>query len=274
MTRINPSRAAFLNPAILALSRFLIDALERRLEPIRTARTAVALMLAGSNANSLVIRKACTHLLKAQVDNSGWSDPEESAWAIGAIRGLGEEEKVLTRSATEWLHAVRHPDGGWGLHPRDKARIKTTALISALVPDVIMEKDTQWLAQEWRKDFSSPVRLSYKAGFFLLAISNGSEDNLITQTINHLADDQNEDGGFGPWKGHPMGSDPWSTGVVLWGLSKWIENIDIKVIEKAINWLKKTQLPNGYWPYHYLDDGTSMALIGAISALKALAGKN
>jgi len=264
----------FLIGAIEVISSFMAEAQERKLEPIRTGRAAVSLLLAGSNANSPLIIKACTHLLDAQVDNRGWSDPEETAWAIKAIRGLGDEEKALTQRATEWLHTVRHPDGGWGLHPRDKARIRITALISELVPDVITEKDTQWLAQEWQNDFSGSVRLSYKAGFFLLAISNKPEDDLIARTIDHLVDDQNEDGGFGPWKGHPIGSDPWSTGVVLWGLSKWIENVDIKVIEKAISWLKKTQLPNGYWPYHYLDDGTSMALIGAVATLKALAGKN
>jgi len=264
----------FLTRAIKAISSFIADAQERKLEPIRTARVVVSLLLAGSDADSLVIRNACTNLLDAQVDNNGWSDPEETAWAIQAIRGLGEEKKALTQNAIEWLHAVRHPDGGWGLHPRDQARIRITALISALVPDVITEKDTQWLAHEWQKDFSGPVRLSYKAGFFLLAISNRPEDDLIVGTISQLANDQSEDGGFGPWKDHPIGSDPWSTGVVLWGLSKWIDNVDKEVIEKAIDWLKKTQLPNGYWPYHYLDDGTSMALIGAVAALKALAGNN
>jgi len=95
----------------------------------------------------------------------------------------------------------------------------------------------------------------------------------VFRTIEHLAKDQNEDGGFGPWKEHPIGSDPWSTGVVLWGLSRWIENVDPVVIEKALDWLRKTQLPSGYWPYHYLDDGTSLALIGAVSAMKALATK-
>ena len=40
--------------------------------------------------------------------------------------------------------------------------------------------------------------------------------------------------------------------------------------DKALDWLERTQLPSGYWPYHYLDEGTSYALIGAVSALKAL----
>lgn len=264
----------FISSSTKALLIFISQLLSRKGELGRVAQIVTALSLAGINVKSDLIQRAAGYVKDMKYPDGGWSDPEETAWAIGAIRGLGDEKKVLTQSAIEWLHAVRHQDGGWGLHPRDKARIRITALISELVPDVITEKDTQWLAQEWQNDFSGSVRLSYKAGFFLLAISNMPEDDLIARTIDHLFDDQNEDGGFGPWKGHPIGSDPWSTGVVLWGLSKWVEKVDKKVIEKAIDWLRKSQLPNGYWPYHYLDDGTSMALIGAVAALKALAGKH
>ena len=97
------------------------------------------------------------------------------------------------------------------------------------------------------------------------------EDELVARTITHLAEDQNDDGGFAPWKDHPIGSEAWSTGVVLWGLSRWGELVDRTVLEKALEWLQRTQLPSGYWPYHYLDEGTSLALIGAVSAMKALA---
>jgi hypothetical protein len=139
------------------------------------------------------------------------------------------------------------------------------------VPSVIKPDDITWLANEWQRDYEGHVRLSYKAGFFLLAMREGYANNLVGQTVEHLAKDQNEDGGFGPWRNHPIGSDPWSTGVVLWGLSRWIRIVDKAVINKAISWLEKTQLPSGYWPYHYLDDGTSLALIGAVAAMKALA---
>jgi hypothetical protein len=138
------------------------------------------------------------------------------------------------------------------------------------VPEVVKETDLGWVTTEWQRDFESPVRLSYKAGFFLLAMAQKQKNDLVVQTIFHLAQDQNSDGGFAPWRGHPIGSDPWSTGVVLWGLSKWIDHIDAMVIEKALAWLRNTQLPSGYWPYHYLDDGTSLALIGSVAALKSL----
>lgn len=145
------------------------------------------------------------------------------------------------------------------------------AIVIALVPDVATEADWGWLRNEWKRDLEKPVKLSYKGGFYLLAENADGPTSLIDSTIHFLKNDQNEDGGFGPWKNHPIGSDPWSTGIVLWGLSKWIDKIDPTVIKRALEWLARTQLPSGYWPYHYLDEGTSYALIGAVSAMKALA---
>jgi hypothetical protein len=126
--------------------------------------------------------------------------------------------------------------------------------------------------REWERDLDSPIKLSYKGAFYLLseATENCHNIDLPIDTLGHLEQDQNDDGGFGPWKNHPIGSDPWSTGVVLWGLSKWIDKVNPDVVERALRWLEKTQLPSGYWPYHYLDEGTSYALIGAASAIKAL----
>ena len=124
---------------------------------------------------------------------------------------------------------------------------------------------------------NAATKLTYKGGFYLLACEahrTTSAEALAIDTCIYLSCEQNDDGGFGPWKNHPIGSDPWSTGIVLWGLSKWINRVDPTVIERALHWLEVTQLPSGYWPYHYLDEGTSYALIGAVSAMRALASRN
>ncbi|MEI7451423.1 MAG: hypothetical protein WCJ75_17580, partial [Desulfomonile sp.] len=209
--------------------------------------------------------------LQKQRPDGGWSDPEETAWAASAILFVHGNSDPRSQEATKWLNNVRLPTGGWGRHPRDQARIPITALISSLVPAAFKSEDITWLKNEWARDFLGPVRLSYKASFYLLAMPQGQENELVEQTIAHLAQDQNSDGGFAPWKNHPMGSEAWSTGVVLWGLSRWRDNVDHKVLERALDWLQKTQLPSGYWPYHYLDEGASLALIGAVAAMKALA---
>lgn len=259
--------------AICALASFLSDANTRSLESVRLGRACSALLIAGCNQESSLCRSVMEQILKKQNSDGGWSDPEETAWATSLI---GRDEKkygTAYKSALRWIACARKPTGAWGRNPRDQAKMPVTSLICFLTPEVIEDRDLDWLTSEWKRDLEAVVQLSYKAGFFLIGMAQRKGSDLISRTVSHLVEDQNDDGGFGPWKGHPIGSDPWSTGVVLWGLSKWIDHVDAKVIEKALDWLRKTQLPSGYWPYHYLDDGTSLALIGAVSAMKALAGK-
>lgn len=262
----------FVSSTVLYLRDFQFLALEKSLEGIRIARSVASLSLAGKSNLGISLQDTANYLLAKQQNDGGWADPEETAWACAVLEGATKKHDSSVQAAMKWLDSTRKSTGGWGQHERDKARIKTTALVAALVPDVVTPQDIDWLINEWQRDFSSPVRLSYKAGFFLLAVPEGRVDNLVDQTIAHLAEDQNDDGGFAPWRNHPIGSDPWSTGIVLWGLSRWVNRVDRSVIEKALAWLERTQLPNGYWAYHYLDDGTSIALIGAVSAMKALAG--
>ena len=253
------------------LTTFVNDALSRPLETIRIVRAANALLLVGVISSEKLIQPAIDFFLQKKRTDGGWSDPEETAWAASCISLVRGQEDPVVQSAIQWLHSVRLQSGGWGRHPRDQARIPITALISTLVPAGFKSEDLNWLQNEWARDFSGPVKLSYKAGFYLLAMPQDQEDELVARTITHLAEDQNDDGGFAPWKDHPIGSEAWSTGVVLWGLSRWGELVDRTVLEKALEWLQRTQLPSGYWPYHYLDEGTSLALIGAVSAMKALA---
>ncbi|MFH1410192.1 MAG: prenyltransferase/squalene oxidase repeat-containing protein, partial [Patescibacteria group bacterium] len=243
-----------------------------RLEIDRLARVLCTLVMAGCSLQSLVFQGIIDYIFSAAQSDGGWADPEETAWVAGFIYKLKGEKDPAVSKAIQWLKSNRLNGGGWGKHSRDRARIPTTALVLTLVPEAGSDEDYMWVAQEWAKDLSGSVQLSYKAGFYLLVAGHASIHgnlDLIDRTIRHLIDDQNDDGGFGPWKNHPIGSDPWSTGVVLWGLSKWIDRVDPAVIERALHWLEVTQLPTGYWPYHYLDEGTSYALIGAVSAMRA-----
>jgi len=257
--------------AIVSLSHFLTVFLDRPFEIVRLARILVALLEAGCSIKTPIFLDAINHIVQGQYKDGGWSDPEETAFALAAIGRIEGYHGPKVRAAERWLASNRKPGGGWGRHPRDQARITTTALISVLAPSAFITEDRTFLINNWKRDFLGSVRLSYKAGFFLLAMAHDHRKELVTETIAYLAQDQNPDGGFAPWQGHPICSDAWSTGVVLWGLSRWIGMVDKAVIQKAISWLERTQLPSGYWPYHYLDDGTSLALIGAVSVMKALA---
>ena len=266
------NQQAILTKAVKALIEFANIALERKQEPIRIARTVFSLLKAGCSSDISTFQIFADYLMQCQCLDGGWSGPDETVWALSVIRLVKGDNHPRLHSALDWLHSTRKASGGWGYNSRDKARIPTTALVAVMEPNILGTKDHNWLFNEWQKDFTSPVRLSYKAGFFLLSMTFGKACELVRRTITHLTEDQNDDGGFAPWRGHPIGSDPWSTGVVLWGLSRWGDSVDLDVFKRALEWLEKTQLPSGYWPYHYLDDGTSLALIGAVSAMKALAG--
>jgi hypothetical protein len=258
-----------------ALRGFVGHSLDRSLEPLRLARVMTAMLFVATAPNVRLLGKSAEYLRGAQLSDGGWSDPEETAWASAVISEMAGGNNEAVVRANGWLNSIRHPGGGWGRHPRDMARIPTTALVLTLLPVVALPGDIAWVRNEWRRDLSGTVKLSYKGAFYLLseAVGEHADGALLANTVNHLEQDQNDDGGFGPWKDHPIGSDPWSTGVVLWGLSKWIDKVNPEVIEKALRWLEKTQLPSGYWPYHYLDEGTSYALIGAAAAIKALENK-
>lgn len=246
------------------------------LEPIRVARSGWAVIHAGTNSGAHFWGIVENSIKTSQFSDGGWSDAEETAWAASVILHLRGKDDPLVLTAIQWLKSNCLYCGGWGKHTRDRARIPTTALVLTLLPEAGKDVDYKWVAQEWAKDLAGSVQLSYKAGFYLLVAGHASiqgDSGLIDRTIRHLIDDQNDDGGFAPWKNHPIGSDPWSTGVVLWGLSKWIDRVEPAVIERALHWLEVTQLPSGYWPYHYLDEGTSYALIGAVSAMRAMASR-
>jgi hypothetical protein len=255
------------------LENFISRALKGEIEPLRLARVVATMLWVETIPNVCLLNKSSEFLRNTQLPDGGWSDPEETGWSLAALSKIDTGQKEAIQKGINWLNSDRHIGGGWGRHPRDQVRILTTALVLTLVPSVVVNADRKWVRQAWEKDLNSPVRLSYKGGFYLLTVKNENEeqiDPLVLSTIAYLADDQNEDGGFGPWRDHPIGSDPWSTGVVLWGLSKWIDNVDPIVIEKALAWLERTQLPSGYWPYHFLDEGTSYALIGAVAASRAM----
>lgn len=259
--------------AFNGLSNFVAIGIERNLESARIFRAFFSLFETRLTISNVPLMFTHYHRLIGQQPDGGCSDPEETAWIISVLSELLEEDNEAANKAKYWLDHVRHPGGGWGRHPRDQVRIPTTALVIALVPEVATDADRKWVRQAWERDLNSPVHLSYKGGFYLLTVENQSKkeiDPLVLRTIEYLAEDQNDNGGFGPWRNHPIGSDPWSTGVVLWGLSKWIDQVNPEVIEKALAWLEKTQLPSGYWPYHFLDEGTSYALIGAVAASRAL----
>lgn len=209
--------------------------------------------------------------------DGGWSDVEESMWAITSLdllNGWSNNPPTWRNESVAWLNSQKSQEGAWGRSTRDMARIPVTGMLLSLLPEFADVRSLDWLENAWRYDLEAPVNLTYKGALFLSAFAKAKSYpkniNLITKTIDYLANEQNSDGGFSPWKSHPIGSEPWSTGIVLIGLTSFPELTPRDTLERALQWLALNQLPNGLWPCHYIEEGSAYCYWGAVEALKVL----
>ena len=260
--------------AASAIARHMAAVLASGIEPGRLAAMGQSILTAGCSARSPLLGRTVSEAIsKEQHQDGGWSDVEESLWCLGYLKSCPGVHRGPIEAGLTWVTSQRGPEGGLGKTSRDRARIPLTGLACALCPEVVGERDLDWLWRAWEADLNGPTQLTYKAGFFLLGCAHPlchAAPGFVLKTINYLRDEQNGGGGFGPWKDHPCGSDPWSTGVVLWGLSCVPTLAPRDVLQRAVEWLEQDQLPNGLWPYHPIDEGSSLALIGLSKALPLL----
>ncbi len=132
----------------------------------------------------------------------------------------------------------------------------------------------RWLENEWKKEFSINPKLTYKSAFTLMISKKNNyqfiDNNLFNNTIDWLASQQNEDYGWGPCKGQPIGSTPLYTGIAITGLLQYPERVNQNVIANGLNWIEKKQLENGLWPDHYIEEGSIWSLYALIEGYKLL----
>lgn len=274
LTSISQNLSSMMFKTVTGLALFIQDALSSKLEPCRLARAGYALFAGGCSVNaSFPGRVLAKYLISCQRTDGGWTDTEETLWSLGYLAALGERYDKEIVNGKKWLASVQLPCGAWGKSGRDQPHIPITALAATIAPEIVGNAGLEWLEQQWEADLSNSTQLTYKGAFFLLAHAHSQapgDNDLINRTINYLISEQEKDGGFSPWKGHPARSDTWSTGAALWGLSKVRDLVSRRIIERALSWRQSKQLANGLWPYHYLDDGAAMALIGISSVLPIL----
>ena len=256
------------------LVRVLRKLLGSNLETLKIARIGTCLLFTGGGQKNSITFQCKNSICNTQQEDGGWADVEESIWSLVFLKHLNHDNFESINRGNKWLNNQRNKNGGWGRTNRGISRIPVTGLLLHLLPEFSDQKAVNWLKNEWGKDLQSDTKLTYKGGFFLLGLSASgvtiNDCSLIKETYSYLFDEQNEDGGFGPWKDHPIGSDPWSTGIVLLGLLSYPKMVKRDVIEKAVNWLAGNQLPNGLWPYHYIEEGSAYAYWGLVEALKYL----
>jgi len=272
-----PETETVIQRSVISLSQIVRDFLSKKIKLTRICRVAVLLKESGINPDSILYHKLAEKCLNMQRVDGGWSDVVETMWCTAFLNLFGEFSDPADK-ALKWLKDQKDKDGGWGKSKRDLPRIPVTGLLLHLLPQLSSDRDLKWLENKWYQEQNIEPCLTYKAAFTLLAFSQNDyhpeNQNLIAETVRWLSGQQNDDGGWGPWKSHPVGSDPWCTGIGMVGLLQYPGKNSQKVLSKALKWLKEKQLPNGLWPYHYIEEGSIWALYALVMGYSLLNGKD
>ncbi len=262
--------------SVISLSQIAKDFILKGIELTRICRVAVLLKESGVNPATIFYHKLAEKCIDMQRDDGGWTDVVETMWCT-ALLNLFSELSNPVKKAFKWLRSQKCNGGGWGKSIRDSARIPVTGLLLYLLPQLSSDEDLKWLEGKWYQEGKLEPRLTYKAALTLMAFRKNDyypeNQGLISKTVRWLSGQQNDDGGWGPWKGHPVGSDPWCTGIDMVGLLQYSDKISQKVLWKSLKWLREKQLPNGLWPYHYIEEGSSWALYALAMGYSLLNGR-
>ncbi len=253
--------------AASALTHVLADFLARGLPHRRVARLTGLLHLAEAPIDSGLAQKTASRLLSSQQGDGGWVDCEDTAWSCYALRCLGQE----VPDAQSWLASERSGPA-WGYCRRDSPCIPITATIALLVPSLWDYRSAEWLTGTWERDLGGRYQLSYKAAWYLLAsLALDSDTRLVERTHDHLLADQRADGGWGPWRTHPAPTDSFTTGIAMWALTKHPRPEKVNAaLRRAAAYCAESQLTNGLFPTHYIEEGSAWLLLGWNAATRLI----
>jgi hypothetical protein len=255
--------AEALSSASIALLTFLKQGLDKQLDPERLVKVGIVLFDKQLFYKDQLFTHLIEYLYYKQHPDGGWVDVEETVWSVAYLHKMPGKYQDSINRGLNWLASQRLPGAGWGRNNRDEPRIPYTSWVAIIVPELIDNDVLFWLEKACLEELKSETKLSYKLALPLLAFSKHKympqNPELINSLTSYLVSSQNNDGGFGPWRDHPCGSDPWCTSVAALGLLTQADSIPSVVLERSLGWLQKNQLPNGMWPYHYIDEGTAMA---------------
>ena len=259
-----------------ALFLVLKQYLDKQIELERIVRVAVLLNKCGVNKNNSIFQEITKRCLAEQKEDGGWIGVEDTTWCVAFLKNYEEYSREY-KKGLEWLKAQRLENGGWGRTNRDIGRIPITGTLLFLLPELSEADGMSWLEREWARDFNSNPKLTYKGAFTLMAFKSSGgkfhDPQLFNDTLNWLATQQNEDYGWGACRGHPVGSIPFSTGVAITGLLQYPDKIDSNVIANGLTWIEKTQLEDGLWPDHYIEEGSAWALYALTLGYKFSGGR-
>jgi len=242
--------------------RNMISEMDRKgLELKRITKTSALLMMSGLSSNSIPIN-IVERCIREQNNDGGWVGVLDTIWNTQFLKLLSRPEFHLNiEKALNYLETQKNPEGLWGRSIRDISRIPVSALFFYLFPRMTNNIELTLLEELWEKEKGS---LTYKAGYTLMAFSHNDyipkASGLIEEAVYWLLNQQNEDGGFSPWKEHPVDSDVFCTSIASLGLACYSDHVPSDVFIKARKWLLDNRLKSGIWKYHEIEDGASWGL--------------
>ena len=249
---------------VFALQVLLRQLLTNDIETPRPCKTACLLLLSGLSANSIPT-ELCNRIHSEQHEDGGWVGPDDTMWALLFLRLCGRSSDAPFKNGLQYLEAIKSNKYGWGRSERDIPRIPITGRILYFLPELCTLQHLSGLLSLWEKEEYS---LTYKAAFTLAACSRSgivpADSHLVQSAVKWLISQQNDDGGFAPWKGHPVGSDIYCTSIAMFGLASYSCNVPEQTFRNSISWMSRTQLGNGLWPYHQIEDGASWGLYATV----------
>jgi len=253
--------------ATASLRSMLKEMLTKDLELRRITKTASLLLMSGLSPKSIP-KNIINRCKNEQHNDGGWVATTDTIWNIVFLSLYDNDAyQQIIDNGINYLEANTNSNGLWGRSPRDMSRIPVSGLLLAMIPRLQKRCYLQKLETLWKSEIYS---LTYKAGYTLMAFSSSGyvpQDNkIIRNTVSWLVHNQRQDGGFAPWKEHPVASDVFCTSIAILGLLKYADMVPIDVFRKAFKWLEDNQLKNGIWPFHEIEDGASWGLY----ALKGL----
>ncbi|MDR3110662.1 MAG: terpene cyclase/mutase family protein, partial [Planctomycetaceae bacterium] len=241
---------------LLNMTRAMFD---KGIENARITKTAALLLMSGVSP-SCIDKKIVQSVADSQLDDGGWLGIGETFWSIAFLRFYSELKHKIP-PALEWLRQQTDRNGGFGRTKRDMRRIPVTGQLLFLLPELAEQNHLQWLEHTWLGERNS---LTYKAAYTLMAFAinqyKPQDKELIQSTTEWLASQQQSDGGFAPWKDHPVKPDIFCTAIAALGLLAYGKQSYKKQILAAYHFMANTQLPNGIWAFHEIEDGASWGL--------------
>ena len=263
-----------------ALIEIIGDFLNRHL-PLRRI-ILVSSLLKDCKLESPENTKIIKRLIKEQKADGGWIDCEDTAWSLYYLSHINSARKNVERGLL-WLENEKYKSKGWGFCKRDQPCIPITAQILYLLPHFHKTVGpARWLENEWKIDLASPIKLNYKAAWYLLTYCSLQNEvklskELFSKTINYLLHEQRNNGSWGPWKEHPAPSECFIIGICMAALALSYsisqDNRIINSLLKGISWIKENQLKNGLFPTHYIEEGSAWILFGWCKAVAVIEDK-